>query len=111
MVTVFRCFPIKKSRKQNTETEQAQPQLQFAPKIIKIHLVVLENELIEVCMLVPKTAKTASCVYVLLLLTKGPLPKFQYTYIRAMHVTVFSTFLKLAYKLQSTRSPRLPNGF
>ena len=111
MVTVFRCFSIKKSRKQNTETEQAQPQLQFAPKIIKIHLVFLENELIEVCMLVPKTAKTASCGYVLLLLTKGPLPKFQYPYIRAMHVTVFSTFLKLAYKLQSTRSPRLSNGF
>ena len=26
-------------------------------------------------------------------------------------MTVFSIFLKLAYKLQSTRSPRLTNGF
>ena len=56
LVSVFRCFPTNKSRKQNTETEQARPQLQFAPKIIKIRLVVLENELIEVCVLV--TEKT-----------------------------------------------------
>ena len=50
----FRRFSANKSIKQNAETEQARPQLYFAPKIIKIHLVVLENELIEVCMLIPK---------------------------------------------------------
>ena len=54
LVTVFRYFPTNKSRKQNAETEQARPQLQFAQKNIEIHLVVLENELIEVCILVSK---------------------------------------------------------
>ena len=54
LVSVFRCFPTNKSRKQNAETEQARPQLQFAPKIIKIRLLVLENELIDICMLVSK---------------------------------------------------------
>ena len=58
----FRQFPENKSRKQNTETEQARPQLCFAPKIIKIHLVVSENELIEVCMLVSKSVqKNTQC--------------------------------------------------
>ena len=32
---------------QTTETKQADSQLNFAPKIIKIHLLVFENELIE----------------------------------------------------------------
>ena len=83
----FRRFSANKSSKQNAETEQARPQLYFGPKITKIHLVVLENELIEVCMLIPKSAKnyhayvTPYCVYCSL---KGPLPKFQY--MKALHV-------------------------
>ena len=51
----FRYFPQNKSSKQNAETRQARPQLYFATKIIKIHLPVLENELIEVCMLFLKS--------------------------------------------------------
>ena len=44
----FCLFTLNKSSKQNTATRQARPQLHFAPKIIKIRLTVLENELIEV---------------------------------------------------------------
>ena len=58
----FRRFSANKSSKQNAETEQARPQLYFAPKIIKIHLVVLENELIEVCMLISKHCQKLSRV-------------------------------------------------
>ena len=36
------------------ETKQVDSQLCFAPKIIKIHLVVLENELFEVAVVVSK---------------------------------------------------------
>ena len=36
------------------ETKQVDSQLHFAPKIIKIYLVVFENELIEDAMLVPE---------------------------------------------------------
>ena len=50
----FRCFRLSKSVLETTETKQASSQLHFAPKIIKIHLVVFENELIEDAMLVPK---------------------------------------------------------
>ena len=50
----FCFFPLNKSSKQNTETAPARPPLYFAPKIIEIHLTVLENELIEVCMLILK---------------------------------------------------------
>ena len=59
---LFRRFSAKKSIKQNTKTEQARSQLHFAPKIIRIHLVVLENELIEVCMLIPKKYQKPSRV-------------------------------------------------
>ena len=58
----FRRFSANKSSKQNAETEQARPQLYFAQKIIKIHLVVLENELIEVCMLISKHCQKLSRV-------------------------------------------------
>ena len=51
----FRCFQLNKSVLQTTETKQADSQLHFAPKIIKNHLLVFENELIEDTMLVPKT--------------------------------------------------------
>ena len=41
-----------------TKTKQADSQLHFAPKIIKLYLVVFENELIEDAMLVLKSLKT-----------------------------------------------------
>ena len=43
----FRCFRLNKSVLETTETKQADSQLCFAQKIIKIHLLVFENELIE----------------------------------------------------------------
>ena len=80
----FRRFQANKSSKQNAETEQARPQLYFAPKIIKIHLVVLENELIEVCIVIPKKYKkrsffvTHSCVYVYWNFVERPLNEQYY---------------------------------
>ena len=53
----FRSFRLNKSVLETTETKQADPQLHFAPKIIKNHLLIFENELIEDTMLVPKTKK------------------------------------------------------
>ena len=54
-----RSFRLNKSVLETTETKQADSQLNFAPKIIKNHLLVFENELIEDTMLVPKkTLKT-----------------------------------------------------
>ena len=44
----FRCFRLNKSVLETTETKQTDSQLHFALKIIKICLVVFENELIEV---------------------------------------------------------------
>ena len=43
----FCCFRLNKSVLETAETKQADSQLHFAPKIIKIHLLVFENELIE----------------------------------------------------------------
>ena len=50
----FRCFRLNKSVFETTETKQADSLLCFAPKTIKIHLLVFENELIEDVMLVRK---------------------------------------------------------
>ena len=50
----FWCTRLNKSVVETTETKQADSQLHFAPKIIEIHLLVFENELIEDAMLVPK---------------------------------------------------------
>ena len=50
----FCCFRLNKSVLKTAETKQADSQLHFAPKIIEIHLLVFENELIEDAMLVPK---------------------------------------------------------
>ena len=50
----FCCFRLNKSVLETVETKQADSQLYFAPKIVKIHLLVFENELIEDAMLVPK---------------------------------------------------------
>ena len=50
----FRCFRLNKSVLETIETKQADSLLCFAPKTIKIHLLVFENELIEDAMLVRK---------------------------------------------------------
>ena len=50
-------FRHSKSVLKTRETKQVGSQLYFAPKNIKIHLVVLENELIEDAMLVPEKSK------------------------------------------------------
>ena len=50
----FCCFQQSKSVLETAETKQAGSQFHFAPKIIKIHLLVFENELIEDAMLVLK---------------------------------------------------------
>ena len=64
----FRFFSLNKSSKHDTETRQTRPQLHFAPKIIKKRLVVLENELVEVCSLILKKCKTVCqnfiCVFI-----------------------------------------------
>ena len=57
-------FPFIENQKQkqrNAETKQARPQLCFAPKIIKIHSVGLENELFEYNKLFQKSTKTLAC--------------------------------------------------
>ena len=50
----FRCFRLNKSALETIETKQADSLLCFAPKTIKIHLLVFENELIEDAVLVLK---------------------------------------------------------
>ena len=59
----FWCFRLNKSELETAETKQADSQLYFAPKIIEIHLLVFENELIEDTMLVPKTHKTENSYF------------------------------------------------
>ena len=53
----FRCFRLNKSVLETKETKQADSQLYFAPKNIKIHLLAFENELIEDTMLVLKKSQ------------------------------------------------------
>ena len=53
----FWCFRLNKSVLETTETKQADSHLHFAPNIIKNHLLVFENELIEDAMLVPKKSQ------------------------------------------------------
>ena len=53
----FRCFRLNKSVFEAKETKQVDSQLHFAPKIIKICLLVFENELIEDAMLVSKKSQ------------------------------------------------------
>ena len=55
----FRCFRVNKSVLETKETKQVtlDSQLHFPPKIIKLYLVVFENELIEDAMLVPKKSQ------------------------------------------------------
>ena len=59
----FRYFRLNKSVLQTKETKQADSQLHFAPKIIKIHLVVFENELIEDAIPVLKKCQNQECVF------------------------------------------------
>ena len=54
---VFLCFGLNKSILETTETKQGDSQLSFATKIIKIELLVFENELIEDAMPAPKIKK------------------------------------------------------
>ena len=51
------CFRLNKSVLETAETKQSDSQLYFAPKIVKIHLLVFENELIEDAMLVQKKSQ------------------------------------------------------
>ena len=53
----FCYFRLNKSVLQLKKTKQADSQLYFAPKNIKIHLVVFENELFEDTMLVLKKSQ------------------------------------------------------
>ena len=54
----FGCFQLNETVLETTETKQADSQLHSAPKNIKIHLLVFENELFEDAMPVPKKIKT-----------------------------------------------------
>ena len=56
----FSLFSRKLERTFFQKTKQAKPQLRFAPKIIKIRSVALENEVIEVESLVPKLKRFAN---------------------------------------------------
>ena len=53
----FWCTRLNKSVLETTETKQTNSQLHFAPTIIKIHLLVFENELIEDAIPVPKKSQ------------------------------------------------------
>ena len=53
----FRCFRLNKSVLETKETKQAYSQLYFAPKNFKIHLVIFENELIEVTWMISKMSQ------------------------------------------------------
>ena len=53
----FCYFRLNKSVLETTETKQVDSQLHFAPKIIKNHLLVFENEFIEDAMLVLKKSQ------------------------------------------------------
>ena len=59
----FRSFPLNETVLETTETKQADSQLHFAPKIIKIHLLVFENELFEDAMPVPKKFQNRKPVF------------------------------------------------
>ena len=59
----FRCFRLNKSVLETKETKQADSQLYFAPENFKIHLVVFENELIEVSWLVSKKLQKLKHAY------------------------------------------------
>ena len=59
----FRYFRLNKSVLETKETKQADSQLHFAPKIIKIHLLVFENELIDDAIRVPKKCQNQECVF------------------------------------------------
>ena len=59
----FHYSQLNKSVLETAETKQADSQLHFAPKIIKIHLLVFENELIEDAIPVPKKWQNQECVF------------------------------------------------
>ena len=53
----FCYFRHNKSVLETKEAKQVDSQLHFAPKIIKLYLVIFENELIEDAMLVPQKSQ------------------------------------------------------
>ena len=59
----FCSFQLNETVLETTETKQADSQLHFAPKIIKIHLLVFENELFEDAMPVPKKFQNRKPVF------------------------------------------------
>ena len=59
----FRYFRLNKSVLETAETKQPDSQLHFAPKIIKIQLLVFENELIDDTIPVPKKCQNRECVF------------------------------------------------
>ena len=59
----FRCFRLNETVLEITQTKQADSQLHFAPKNIKIHSVILENELIEDAIPVLKKCQNQECVF------------------------------------------------
>ena len=59
----FRCVQLNETVLETTETKQADSQLYFAPKIIKIHLFVFENELFEDAIPVPKNIQNRKPVF------------------------------------------------
>ena len=59
----FRYFRLNKNVLETKVTKQSDSRLHFAPKIIKIHLVVFENELIEDAIPVLKKSQNQECVF------------------------------------------------
>ena len=53
----FLLFRLNKSVLETAETKEADSQLYFAPKIIEMHLLIFENELIEDAILVSKKSQ------------------------------------------------------
>ena len=107
----FRVFQLNKSEQERKVTKQTRSLLHFAPKNIKIHLVVLENELFEVAWLVPKKSQKRKHVDHTVMFYISNLNGYIRPCMRDVCVFVFGAFLKQPLQLQTTRSPRLLNGF
>ena len=89
----FRCFRLNKSVLQTTETKQADSQLHFAPKIIKIHLLVFENELIECHASSPKNPENSYFSHVWTFhACLGSLTNYLHSYMTKTRVFSFETF-------------------
>ena len=100
------CFRPNKNVLETKETKHTDSQLHFAPKNIKIHLVVFENELSEDAMLVPKKFQNWKPMFYSCIAPRACMIRW---YMSKTWVFSFGTFLELAWHLQSTRSRRLLN--